>query len=115
MSTEPRRIRIKRIVRRYNNPLLTPDEVNEVQRRKIAFDRALATPPQRALAFALQKARVVEGCVTLPQLAAERGIQAQLARLWVKAAGIKKPGDRWVWKEDSKALPRVRKALGLQR
>jgi hypothetical protein len=69
---------------------------------------------RRTLAFALTKARIIEGCVTLPQLAAERGIQAQLARLWIKAAGIKKPGQRWVWKEDSKALPRVRKALGLK-
>lgn len=110
MSTEPRRI--KKVVRRYNNPLLTQDEV------KNSFTPTLTGhtggKPQRTLAYTLTKARIIAGCVTLPQLAAERGIQAQLARLWVKAAGIKKPGDRWVWKADSKALQRVRKALGLE-
>lgn len=107
MSTEPRRI--KRIVRRYNNPLLTQEEIRNAQRRADARNAA-----QRALAYAITKARVVEGFVTLPQLAAERGIQAQLARLWIKRAGIKKPRDRWVWAEGSKALGRARKALGLK-
>lgn len=109
MSTEPRRI--KRIVRRYNNPLLTQEEIRNAQRRA---DARPDEKPQRALAYAITKARVIEGCVTLPQLAAERGIQAQLARLWIKRAGIKKPRDRWVWAEGSKALGRARKALGLK-
>lgn len=103
MSTEPRRI--KKLVR---NPDWTPAD------RPLPEDRESRKAPKKALAFALQKVRVIEGCVTLPQLAAERGIQAQLARLWVKAAGVKKPGQRWVWKEGSNALARARKALGLK-
>lgn len=97
MSTEPRRI--KKIVR--------APEMRVLKETGMQVER-------RTLAFALQKVRVIEGCVTLPQLAAERGIQAQLARLWIKAAGIKKTGERWVWAADSKALARVRKALGLK-
>lgn len=107
MSTEPRRI--KRIIRRTPRP---PFEVSGNTTLVPAVERN--RPAQKALAFALQKVRVIEGFVTLPQLAAERGIQAQLARLWIKAAGIKKPGERWVWAEGSKALARARKALGLK-
>lgn len=125
MSTETRRI--KKVVRQSENKLLNKagqrnlfkkiaDDVNadwgkntsEVPRPITKGER------NRVLAYALTKARVVEGCVTLPQLAAECGMQAQLARLWIKAAGIKKPGDRWVWKEGSKALAQVRTALGLE-
>lgn len=65
------------------------------------------------LSYALTKPRPVEGFVTLTQLASERGIQAQLARLWVIQAGLKKNGNRWAWKTDSRDLKRARKALGL--
>lgn len=106
MSTEPRRI--KRIVRHAPRPL------TEVSGTTLAPAVERNRPTQKALTFALQKVRVIEGYVTLPQLAAERGIQAQLARLWIKAAGIKKPRDRWVWAEGSKALGRARKVLGLK-
>jgi len=58
--------------------------------------------------------RVVEGYITLAQLASARGIQSQLARLWVKAAGIKKPAAGWRWKEGSRELTRIRKVLKLE-
>ena len=97
MSTEPRRI--KKLTR----PLDEQDFI------------PVSRAQEKTFAFALSKLRVVEGCVTLTQLARERGIQAQLARLWLKDAGIKKPlGGRWVWKEDSQVLTRVRKALWLK-
>lgn len=73
-----------------------------------------AITTQKVHTYALSKVRVIDGCVTLPQLAAERGIQAQLARLWIKTAGVKKPAARWVWKEDSLGLKRAREALGLR-
>jgi hypothetical protein len=93
-DTEPRRIR--KIVR--EPPSIPADGVNQDLRIPHS------TP------------RVVEGYVTLPQLAAQLNMQAQLARLWVKAAGIKKPADgRWRWKEGSRELSRVRKALGLDK
>lgn len=100
MSAEPRRIR--KLTRNLD---WTPAD------RPLLEDREPRT--QKVHTYALSKVRVVEGHVTLPQLAAERGIQAQLARLWVKAAGVKKPRDRWMWADGSKALTRVRKALGL--
>lgn len=58
------------------------------------------------------KPRAVEGFVTLSELAAKAGIQAQLARLWLKKAEIKKPAAGWRWKVDSRELTRVRKVLG---
>ena len=72
-------------------------------------------PPRRkeTLAYALVKPQTPDGLVTLPQLAAERGMQPQLARIWVKNAKVKKPGTRWQLEKKSKALARVRKVLGL--
>lgn len=75
--------------------------------------RILRESAQRTHTYALVKPRAVEGYVTLTQLAAERGIQAQLARLWVKRAGIRRSTEGWRWVEGSKALKRVRKVLGL--
>lgn len=106
--------RIKKIVRAGHQRML--DE----EHRASAFDgvpaghsRRGAITTQKVLTYALSKVRLIPGYVTLPQLAAERGIQAQLARLRLKAADVRKPGDRWTWKEDSKALKSVRKVLGL--
>lgn len=59
------------------------------------------------------KPRAIEGFVTLAQLAEARVIQAQLARLWLKKAGVKKPKEGWRWKRDSRELDRMRKLLGL--
>lgn len=70
--------------------------------------------PQRQLAYALVKPRAVEGYVTLTQLAAERGMQSQLARLYMQRAGITKPAEGWRWKKDSKRLERIRSVLGLR-
>jgi hypothetical protein len=72
-------------------------------------------PPRtrKTLTYALTKPRPQEGYVTLTELASERGIQAQLARLWVARANIAKPDSRWWWKEGGRELKRVRKALGL--
>lgn len=112
MSAEPRRIR--KLVRQSGNPPLNKSERQAVfQKVADEVNAELRRGKQKALTYALSKVRIIEGYVTLPQLAAERGIQAQLARLWVKAAGIPKPRDRWVWAEGSKALKRARKALGL--
>lgn len=70
--------------------------------------------PQRQLAYALVKPRAVEGYVTLTQLAAERGMQSQLARLYMQRAGINKPVEGWRWKTGSKRLGKIRRALGLR-
>lgn len=122
MSIEPRRI--KKIVRKI--PRLTSKEVAEIALGDAEAEEVKqAQPPKhgkpykarRAMdghVFALTKPRVVDGYVTLTQLASERGIQPQLARIWLKGASWKKPGDRWAWKERSQTLTRVRKALGLQ-
>lgn len=111
MNTEPRRI--KKIVRK-----LTAEDLEEAHRRADGVKRTslgATTPRTRAEhAYALVKPRSVEGFVTLTQLASERGIQAQLARIWVKNAGIKKPGERWQWKEGSRELKNVRRALELK-
>lgn len=99
MSTEPRRIR--RIIRRLPVP-------------KGEVGATPVKPQQRQHVYAISKPRITEGFVTLPQLAAERGIQAQLARLWLKRAKIQKPRDGWWrWEIGSQALKRVRRALGL--
>lgn len=73
-----------------------------------------AVKPERKLTYALTKPRHVEGYVTRTELAAERGMQAQLARLHLQRAGIKKPAEGWMWKVGSKALWKARKALGLK-
>lgn len=70
--------------------------------------------PQRQLTYALVKPRAVEGYVTLTQLAAERGMQAQLARLYMQRAGISKPAEGWRWLVTSRALKKVRHVLGLR-
>lgn len=105
-DTEPRRI--KKIVR---EPAVDPfPDVPAGQSRR----GAIMTQTVEVLPHSIP--RVVAGYVTLPQLAAQLNMQAQLARLWVKAAGIKKPADgRWRWKEGSRELSRVRKALGLDK
>lgn len=104
MSTEPRRIR--KVIRH-----LTAEDLEEVHRRADGLKRASLGPMSPTLRRPYTQK--VPGYVTLPQLAAERGIQPQLARIWIKNAGIKKPGYRWQWKEGSRELARVRKALGL--
>jgi hypothetical protein len=96
VNTETRRIR--KILRR-------PREYEEVEVPPLN--------PQRQLTYALTKPRAVKGFVTLTQLAAERGMQAQLARIYMHRAKIRKPGEHWRWEEGSKTLKRVRKALGL--
>jgi hypothetical protein len=53
----------------------------------------------------------VETYWTLPYLAKKANIQEQLARIWLRKAGIKKPGTRWRWREGSKELERVRKVF----
>ena len=67
--------------------------------------------PQQQLTYALTKPRYVDGCITLTQLAAQRGMQPQLARLRMQRAGIKKPAQGWRWGAHSKALAKVREAL----
>ena len=55
-----------------------------------------------------------DGGVTLADLAAEAKITGQKARQKLRAAGIERAeGSRWSWKEGSKDLKAVRKALGL--
>ena len=55
-----------------------------------------------------------EGGVTLADLAAEAKITGQKARQKLRAAGIERAeGSRWSWKEGSKDLKAVRKALDL--
>lgn len=109
-------------------PRLTAKEVTEIaagseipagrtRRGAIATQKiTLTTRPKREEhAYALTKPRAIEGYVTLTQLASERGMQPQLARIWVNKAGIKKPATNgWLWKEKSKELARVRKVLGLK-
>jgi predicted amidophosphoribosyltransferase len=77
-------------------------------------ERVSKTPsPRKQLTYALTKPRHVEGHVTLSQLAADAGMQAQLARLYVKRAKVEKPADGWRWKDGSRGLKKVRKILGL--
>lgn len=80
-----------------------------------ARDAANARREKQHLSYALSTPRTIEGFVALTQLASERGIQAQLARLWAIKAGLRKNGNRWAWKEDSRDLKRARKALGLDK
>jgi predicted amidophosphoribosyltransferase len=76
--------------------------------------RVSKTPqPRKQLTYALTKPRHIEGYVTLTELAADAGMQAQLARLYVQRAGIAKPADGWRWLRLSKVLKKVRKVLGL--
>jgi hypothetical protein len=124
-DTEPRRIR--RIIREPvdagtrelqspDNPPMTEEEVAAANQKAAANIRKQLNKPRRSrstLTYALTKPRAVEGYVTLTELAAERGIQAQLARLWVKRCELPKPADGWMWKEGSRDLKRARKALGL--
>jgi hypothetical protein len=70
-------------------------------------------PPTKYLRYALTKPRSIEGYVTLTQLASERGIQAQLARIWMKRAKVQQPDAGWRWKDGSRELKKVRKVLGL--
>ena len=77
-----------------------------------------AAPPStgkrgKTLAYAIVKPREVEGFATLSQLAAERGMQPQLARIWVKKAGMERSAAGWRWKVGSRDLKKVRKLLGL--
>jgi hypothetical protein len=69
---------------------------------------------ERQLTYALTKPRNIEGYVTLTQLAAEKGMQAQLARIYLQRAGIRRPNEGWRWRRTSMMLPKVRNALGLQ-
>jgi hypothetical protein len=121
-DTEPRRIR--KIIRepvdagtRELQPFNIPiEEVAAANQKTAANIRKQLNKPRRSrstLTYALTKPRAVEGYITLTELAAERGIQAQLARLWVKRCELPKPADGWMWKEGSRDLKRARKALGL--
>lgn len=76
--------------------------------------REVKPKPERTLTYALTKPRHVEGYVTRTELAAECGMQAQLARLHLQRAGVKKPAEGWRWKVGSKGLWKARKALGLK-
>lgn len=73
--------------------------------------KELKVPVQRRESFLVSKPRRVEGYTTLSQLAVSAGMQAQLARLHVKKAGIKKPAAGWRWKTGSRELSRVCKVL----
>lgn len=96
------------------NVLMTVDEIAAADRKAAKRLNTKKTPRTRAvLTYALTKPRAVEGFVTLTELASERGIQAQLARLWIKRAKLPKPTDGWRWKAGSGVLKRARKALGL--
>jgi hypothetical protein len=87
--------------------------VSEVMGEVIKDERVSKEPKQRMLTYALTKPRVVVGYVTLTQLAAEKGMQPQLARIYMHRAKIKKPAEGWRWPAKSAALKKVRKALGL--
>jgi ribosomal protein S6 len=106
------RSRVRKIVKsrlglRDSGEVLSPEENNAAEILK------KEPKPQRHLTYALTKPRVVIGYVTLTQLAAERGMQAQLARIYMNRAGIKKPLEGWRWLATARALKKVRKALGL--
>jgi hypothetical protein len=91
-----------------------PDVPAEKSRRgAITTQKAAPVKVHQEHVYALTKPRAVEGYVTLTQLAGERGIQAQLARIWVLRANIKKPADGWRWLVGSKGLANVRKVLEL--
>jgi hypothetical protein len=63
--------------------------------------------------YALTKPRAIEGYVTLTQLASERGIQPQLARIWMKKNGWVASAEGWMFKTNSRELKKARKVLGL--
>lgn len=56
---------------------------------------------------------VPEGMVSVGQLAEEAGIEAQSARVKLRASEIERPEGRWLWKAGSSALKAARKVLGL--
>jgi hypothetical protein len=123
MSVEPRRI--KKLVR--ETPRLTSKEVTEIanglpeasiqeETRKAGAKKKVyrTRKVSEGHVYALTKPRSVEGYVTLTQLASERGIQPQLARIWAKKAGWTPTADGWRFKEGSRDLKRIRKVLGLE-
>lgn len=123
-ETEPRRIRkiirepIEAGTREFSPPTNPFPAVpaGHSRRGAITTQKVTAKKPPRTratLTYALTKPRSIEGYVTLTELAAERGVQAQLARLWVKRVGLEKPPYGWRWKEGTRVLKQVRKALGL--
>ena len=59
------------------------------------------------------KPREIAGFVTRTQLAVEAGMQAQLARVYLLRARIKRPKVGWRWAVGSAELKKVRGALGL--
>lgn len=130
---EPRRTKIRRVPKDPSARPLTQREVREVvegakedrptQERPRSFATALKQGTQGAPKKATKAGMTRRGALTtqqvevywtLQQLAEERKIQTQLARLWLLKAGIEKPASgRWQWREGSRELKRVRKALGL--
>lgn len=112
MSVEPRRI--KKIVREPVNTPFPRVPVEPSRRGAITTQTVKVTSESNYTMHGQSIPKTIPGYVTLTQLAAERKIQPQLARLWVKHVDIKKPaGRRWAWKDGSRELARVRKALGL--
>ena len=113
MSTEPRRIR--KLERPAGNlPLDKAGREKMSQKIVDEVNREYRSTGAYAQHTVVSDLRRVEGFVTLSQLAVARKIQLQLARLWVKHAGVQKPKvGRWMWKEGSRELARVRKVLGL--
>lgn len=113
--------KIKKIVRKPPDPStrrLTRKEIDEIVESPMVSTHETTAPSStgkrgKTLAYAIVKPREVEGFATLSQLAAERGMQPQLARIWVKKAGMERSAAGWRWKAGSRDLKKVRKLLGL--
>jgi hypothetical protein len=118
-EVEPRRI--KKLVRRpHTEPAETAvtDVRAAIRNGTIRANKSVNSPQTQKVKEYIQhsaavNAREFEGYVTLTQLAIERGIQPQLARIWVNKAEVPKPKEGWRWKVASRDLTRIRKLLGL--
>lgn len=56
---------------------------------------------------------VPEGMISVGMLAEEAGIEAQSARVKLRASDIERPEGSWLWKAGSSGLKAARKVLGL--
>lgn len=134
----PRRTKVRRLTKKEVDEIaglryaprkpprrITAEEVAEGRRRsdgvrrKISLGKDNARPSRvvrRKAATAVGAESTATGAainppVKLSELAKQAGVQEQLVRLWLRKAGIKRPGTRWQWAADSRELASVRKAL----
>ena len=93
-----------------------PEHTTTTKEKKVATKKKEKVSEKKASKKVSKKVskKDEDGGVTLAALAAEAKITGQKARQKLRAAGIERAeGSRWSWKDGSKDLKAVRKALGL--